>query len=469
MPQAVSLPNLRIPKPVTMTTSSFTAVILAAGMGTRMKSSLPKVMNRIGGLPMLGHVLKALAPLEPAQCCVVVGPGMDTVSAAAAPHPTAIQHDRLGTADAVKAARNVLGDGGDVKEQMIFGDSPFLSTATLADMITARESGAGVVVLGFRASDPTGYGRLVLGDDRSLDAIVEHRDATEEQRKIDLCNSGVMAIEGHSLFEMVDAVQNNNAKGEYYLTDIVAIARSMGKACMVIEADESELMGIDSKADLAVAEKRFQAAARANALEAGVTMHDPETVWFSHDTQIGLDVEIEPHVVFRPGVTIGDAVTIKAFCHLEGATVHTGATIGPFARLRPGADIGNNARVGNFVEIKNATLAEGAKANHLSYIGDATVGAAANIGAGTITCNYDGYLKSKTEIGAGAFIGSNTALVAPVTIGDGAIVGAGSTITEDVAKDAIASARGTQVEKPGAAARFRDRRRKLKAEKSKSD
>ena len=425
-------------------------------------------MNPVGGLPMLGHVLKALDPLKPERCCVVVGPDMEDVSTFAAPHPAAIQTDRLGTADAVKAARPVLGDRCEGTVLVIFGDSPFLQTDTISGMVRAREEGAAVVVLGFRAADPTGYGRLVLGDDGSLEAIVEHRDATEAQRKIDLCNSGVMAIDGNALFEMVDAVDNNNAKGEYYLTDIVAIARAAGNRCAVIEADEAELMGIDSKADLAVAEKRFQSLARIEALEAGVTMHDPETVWFSHDTKIGRDVEIEPHVVFRPGVTVGDGVTIKAFCHLEGATVHEGATIGPFARLRPGADIGNKARVGNFVEIKNASLAEGAKANHLSYIGDATVGLAANIGAGTITCNYDGYLKSKTEIGAGAFIGSNTALVAPVSIGDGAIVGAGSTITDDVAKDSIASARGDQVEREGAAARFRERRAKLKAEKSKS-
>lgn len=451
-----------------MTTSHFTAIVLAAGMGTRMKSSLPKVMNQIGGMPMVGHVLKALDPLHPKHCCVVVGPDMETVTAAVAPHPTAVQHERLGTADAVKAARPVLAGHCDGTVLVIFGDSPFLSTGTLADMIQARENGASVVVLGFRAADPTGYGRLVLGEDNSLEAIVEHRDATDTQRKIDLCNSGVMAIEGDRLFDLVDAVQNNNAKGEYYLTDIVTIAHASGHTCAVIEADEAELMGIDSKADLAIAERRFQGAARQAALDAGVTMHDPDAVWFSHDTQIGVDVEIEPHVVFRPGVCIGNDVTIKAFCHLEGATVADGAVIGPFARLRPGAQIGDKARVGNFVEVKNAILAEGAKANHLSYIGDAHVGASANIGAGTITCNYDGYLKSRTEIGAGAFIGSNTALVAPVSIGDGAIVGAGSTITSDVKKDSIATTRGDLVEKQGAATRFRHKRKRLKAEKSKS-
>lgn len=437
-------------------------------MGTRMKSTLPKVMNRIGGLPMLNHVLKSLETLQLKQCCVVIGPDMDNVRDAAAPHPVAIQQERLGTADAVKAARQVVGEKPAGTVLVVFGDSPFLLTGTMADMVEAREAGAGVVVLGFRAADPTGYGRLVMAKDNSLAEIVEHRDATSEQRRIDLCNSGVMAIDGDILFGLLDAVGNDNAKGEYYLTDIVAIARAAGRKCTVIEADESELMGINSKADLAIAEQRFQSDARRAALEGGVTLHDPETVWFSHDTQIGLDVEIEPHVVFRPGVRIGDGVTIKAFSHLEGATVDAGATIGPFARLRPGAVIGSGARVGNFVEIKNASLAEGAKANHLSYIGDATVGPAANIGAGTITCNYDGYLKSKTEIGAGAFIGSNTALVAPVVIGDGAIIGAGSTITENVSKDAIASARGDQMEKPGAAARFRDRRAKQKADLKKS-
>ncbi len=433
-----------------------------------MKSSMPKVMHRIGGLPMLNHVLNAVGTLGMEQCCVVVGPEMDDVSAAAAPHPVAVQHERLGTADAVKAARGVVGEKPTGTVLVVFGDSPFLLAGTLADMVEEREAGASVVVLGFRAADPAGYGRLVLDDDGSLSEIVEHRDATSEQRRIDLCNSGVMAIDGDILFDMLDKVGNDNAKGEYYLTDIVAIARAAGRRCTVIEADEAELMGINSKADLAIAEKRFQTDARLAALDGGVTLHDPETVWFSHDTRIGVDVEIEPHVVFRPGVVIGDRVTIKAFSHLEGAVVDSGATIGPFARLRPGAVIGAGARVGNFVEIKNASLAEGAKANHLSYIGDASVGAAANIGAGTITCNYDGYLKSKTEIGAGAFIGSNTALVAPVVIGDGAIVGAGSTITENVSSDAIASARGSQIEKPGAAARFRERRAKQKAELKKS-
>lgn len=452
-----------------MTTNQRTAIVLAAGMGTRMKSSLPKVMNRIGGLPMLGHVLKALDPLNCGQCCVVVGPDMENVAAAASPHPTAIQHDRLGTADAVKAARGVIGEVVDGTVLVVFGDSPFLTTETIANMVAARESGASVVVLGFRAADPSGYGRLILGDGNTLEEIVEHRDASEAQRAINLCNSGVMAIDGRSLFSLVDAVGNDNAKGEYYLTDIVAIARKNGGWCTVIEADEEELMGIDSKADLAFAEKRFQTAARNRALDEGVTMHDPDSVWFSHDTKIGVDVEIEPNVVFRPGVTVGDGVTIKAFCHFEGAVVQNGATIGPFARLRPGAEIGIKARVGNFVEVKNATLAEGAKANHLSYIGDASVGAAANVGAGTITCNYDGYLKSRTDIGAGAFIGSNTALVAPVVVGDGAIVGAGSTITQDVPSNAIASARGDHVEKPGAAERFREKRKKMKAEKSKTE
>jgi len=345
---------------------------------------------------------------------------------------------------------------------VVFGDTPFLRTGTLSRMLEASRDGAAVVVLGFDAGDPTGYGRLIRDAEGGLTAIVEHRDASAEERRITLCNSGVMAIAAERLFDLIDRIGNDNAKGEYYLTDIVALARADGLRCAVIEAPEAELLGVDSKADLAAAEARFQAARRAAALDAGVMMVAPETVWFAHDTEIGAEVEIGQNVVFGPGVSIADGATIKPFCHIEGARIGEGATIGPFARLRPGTEIGLNARIGNFVEVKNAVFAEGAKANHLSYLGDASVGKGANIGAGTITCNYDGYRKARTEIRDGAFIGSNSALVAPVEIGEGAIVGAGSVITRNVPADAIAVARADQRERTGQAVKFREARLKSK-------
>jgi len=443
--------------------ASDAAVILAAGLGTRMKSALPKVLHRVGGRPMVRHVIAAAEPLGLARTVVVVGPDMEAVSEAVAPHPVAVQQERLGTAHAVQAAREALGNSTDGTVLILYGDTPLIRTDTLESMRAARRDGAAVVVLGFRPEDPNGYGRLVLDGGGRLERIVEDRDASPAEKAIDLCNGGVMAVDGTRLFDLIDRVDNDNAKNEYYLTDIIALARSDGGDCAVIEARAEEVMGVDSRAALAQAEAAFQARMRARAMENGATLQDPETVWFSFDTVIGRDVTVEPNVVFGPGVTVGDGVRINGFCHLTGVTLETDAEVGPFARFRPGAVVGKGARVGNFVEMKNAVLGEGAKANHLSYIGDTDVGAGTNIGAGTITCNYDGFNKHRTVIGKSAFIGSNTALVAPVRIGDGAVVGAGSTIVRDIADDALSIARGAQVDMPGRAKALRE---KLAAEKA---
>ncbi|MHA1536304.1 MAG: bifunctional UDP-N-acetylglucosamine diphosphorylase/glucosamine-1-phosphate N-acetyltransferase GlmU [Alphaproteobacteria bacterium] len=443
------------PKRAILLTMDVAAIILAAGKGTRMKSDLPKVMHKLAGRSMLGHVLASVARLGPARTAVVVGPGMEAVARAVAPVASCVQGEQLGTGDAVKAAREVL-DGFAGTVLVLFGDTPFIQSSTLENMIAARAADAApaVVVLGFRPGDPGAYGRLVV-DGEGLQAIVEARDASPEELAIDLCNSGVMAIDGEALFELIDAIGNDNSKGEFYLTDIVRIARDRGLSCAHIEADEGELLGVNSRADLAVAEAIMQGHLRAGAMAAGVTLSDPQSVWFAFDTEIGNDVSIGPNVFFGPGVSVASGAEIKAFSHIEGAEIAAGATVGPFARLRPGARIGKGARIGNFVEIKNALIEAGAKVNHLSYVGDARVGARANVGAGTITCNYDGFNKSHTDIGAGAFIGSNTALVAPVRIGDGAIVGAGSTITKDVAGDALALTRAGQKAVEGWAAKFR--------------
>jgi bifunctional UDP-N-acetylglucosamine pyrophosphorylase/glucosamine-1-phosphate N-acetyltransferase len=405
----------------------------------------------------VSHVLASLAPLGLSRAVVVVAPGMDDVVAEVAPHPTAFQTEQLGTGHAARCAREALaGFDGDVL--VVFGDTPFVTTDTLTRMLARRRQpdNPAVVVLGMRPVDPSAYGRLILGADGALDRIVEHKDASEAERAVGLCNSGVMAIDGTVLWSLLSRLDNKNAKGEFYLTDIVSLARGDGRSCAVVEAPEAELLGINSRVELAAAEALFQNALRRRAMEAGATLTDPASVFFAADTRIGRDVVIGPNVQFGPGVEIGDEVEIRAFCHIEGARIETGAVVGPFARLRPGSVIGAAAHVGNFVEIKKSELGAGAKANHLSYLGDATVGAKANIGAGTITCNYDGFTKARTRIGAGAFIGSDTSLVAPVTVGEGAIVGAGSVITRDVPADALAIARGEQVEKPGWAKRFRE-------------
>ena len=404
---------------LTMSLQNCAAIILAAGKGTRMKSKLAKVLNPIAGKAMIGHVIDAIAPLKPSLNVVVIADDMKDVAAAVAPIYTAIQHGQLGTADAVKAARDVMADftanSTDSTIFILYGDSPFITTATLEKMLTARADGFTTISLGFNTDDPSGYGRLIMDNNGDLDAIIEHKECNAAQLKINLCNSGFMAIDGKYLFQMLDKITNDNAKGEFYLTDIVAIAKDQGLRAGVIIADEGELMGVDSKADLAKAEAKWQDKKRQDIMDNGVTMLAPDTVYFSHDTKISTDVLIEQNVVFGVGVTVDAGAVIRAFSHLEGAVVvKSNAIIGPYARLRPGAVIGNGAKIGNFVEVKNSTLGDGAKVNHLSYIGDAEIGAAANIGAGTITCNYDGFLKSKTIIGKGAFIGSNSALIAPI-------------------------------------------------------
>ena len=443
-----------------MTMTQIGAVILAAGKGTRMRSDRHKVLHPIGGQPMIHHLLDTLADLGAAREVLVIGDRRDQLEAALEGRDVAIaiQEPQLGTGHAVQAARDSLADF-DGTLLILYGDVPLVSGATMQALIDARAAGPDVVVLGFRPPDPGQYGRLVVNAAGHLDAIVEYKDASEDERAIGLCNSGMMAADAALLFDLLDQVGNDNAAGEYYLTDIVAIARARGLDVGVVEADAQELTGVNSRADLAVLEAIFQTRMRAAAMVAGVTLIDPTTVYFAHDTALGRDVVIEPNVVFGPGVSVADGAVIRAFSHLEGAAVDQGASIGPYARLRPGAAIGQGARVGNFVEVKNATLEAGAKANHLSYIGDARVGAAANVGAGTITCNYDGFDKYVTDIGAGAFIGSNTALVAPVKVGDGAIVGAGSVVTRDVPADALGVTRAQQKDIEGWAQRFRERKR----------
>ena len=451
-----------------MTKDPFAAILLAAGQGTRMKSLKPKVMHPLAGRPMILHLLDMLSGLKAARQLVVVGPGMELVGKAVAPIPTVLQQDRLGTGHAVLQTRAALQDfPGTVL--VLYGDTPLITAKTIEALLARRQRAPhpAVVVLGFRPSDPGEYGRLLVGPD-GLRGIVEHKDATPEQRSVTLCNSGVMAIDGRHLFALLDQIRNDSAKGEYYLTDIVGLAVAQGLKADFVEAEPEELLGVNSRAELAVAESVLQRRLRAKAMEGGATLTDPDSVFFSWDTALGQDVTIGPHVVFGPGVTVADNVEIRAFCHLEGAKIESGSAIGPFARLRPGARIESGAHIGNFVEVKNAMIGQGAKVNHLSYVGDARIGAAANLGAGTITCNYDGFGKYHTEIGAGAFIGSNSALVAPVTVGRAAIVGAGSVITKDVADGALAVGRGSQMELPGWADRFREKKQAEKTARGKT-
>lgn len=437
-------------------------ILLAAGQGTRMRSDRPKVLHALAGAPLLTHALEAAAALAPERLIVVTGHGAGEVAAAArAFDPTVAvvrQAEQRGTAHAVREAATALaGFEGDAL--VLYADTPLLRPETLAALLARRRAGAGVAVLGFNAADPGGYGRLVLAGDGGLERIVEAADASAEERALTLCNSGVLAADAATLLALAAEVRADNAKGEYYLTDIVALARARGLRAAVITCPEAETLGVNSRADLAAAERHFQARARAAAMAGGVTLSAPETVFFAHDTAIGRDVTIAPNVVFGPGVTVETGATINAFCHLEGCHIAAGAVVGPFARLRPGAEIAENARIGNFVEVKNALVETAAKVNHLAYIGDARIGAEANIGAGTITCNYDGVMKHRTEIGARAFVGSNTALVAPVAVGADALIGAGSTITEDVAAGALAVARARQEARPGLALKLMERLR----------
>jgi len=445
----------------------FAVVILAAGQGTRMRSDTHKVLHPIASRPLLLHLLDRVDALGADRRVVVVGKGREQVEAAIAGRDAtlAIQAEQKGTGHAVQQAAGALaGYGGPVL--ILYGDTPFVEAETLRRMLDRLdgENGPGVVVLASCPPDPLKYGRIILGEGDRIARMVEYKDATEEEREVRLCNSGMMAVRARDLFRWLAEVGNDNAAGEYYLPDVVNIAAAEGRDAVVIEGDPYETAGVNSRAELAHLELEWQRRRRERVLDEGATLIDPESVWFAYDTRLGRDVTVEPHVVFGPGVQVADGATIHAFSHIEGATIGLKASIGPFARIRPGTRLGDRARVGNFVELKKAEVGEGAKVNHLSYVGDASVGARANIGAGTITCNYDGFGKYRTEIGAGAFIGSNTALVAPVRIGDGAIVGAGSVITDDVEADSLAVERTEQRGIAGWAKRFRERMTRKAAE-----
>ncbi len=441
------------------------AIILAAGQGTRMKSDLHKVLHPVAGLPMLHHLLESLTAAGAARQVVVVGARREQVEASVAPRGVEIAHqaEQLGTAHAALQAKGALGDFDGVAI-ICFGDTPFLKPETIS-RLTERLSasdGPRVAVLGFTPDDAKAYGRIIADDGGNIAKMVEFKDASAEERAVKLCNSGVTAVRTSDLWPLLERVGNDNAAGEYYLPDIVMLALADGNCAVVVETDPDELIGINSRADLAEAEGIWQARRRIRAMDDGATLIAPDTVWFAHDTVVGRDVVIHPNVVFGPEVTIADKVEIKAFSQLEGATVASGCIVGPYARLRPGTRMEEGSRVGNFVEVKNAVLGAGAKANHLTYLGDATVGARANIGAGTITCNYDGYFKYQTVIGENAFIGSNSALIAPVKIGRDAIVAAGSTVSRDVADGELRLVRAEQLVKPGWADRFHDAMRKKK-------
>lgn len=450
-----------------MTARSNLTVVLAAGEGTRMRSTTPKVLHPVAGQPLLAHVLHA-APAGPGtSLAVVIGPDHQAVAAEVKrvrPDATTyVQHERLGTAHAVLAARDAIADGAD-DLLIAFGDTPLLSAETFARLRAPLRNGAALAVLGFRAADPTGYGRLLVEGDR-LVAIREQADASADERKITLCNAGVMAFDGRRALEIIGRIGNANSKREYYLTDAVAIVRDLGLEAVVIETSEDEVRGINTKTQLAEAEQVMQARLRKAALEAGVTMIAPDTVYLATDTTFGRDVTIEPFVVIGPGVSIADGTVIHSFSHIVQSAIGRNAELGPYARLRPGTSLGDGVKIGNFVETKASRLEEGVKVNHLSYIGDSHVGAKSNIGAGTITCNYDGYGKHKTEIGKGAFIGTNTSLVAPVKIGAGAYIGSGSVITRDVPDDAMAIERSQQTNREGGAARYREVKTRGKAPK----
>ncbi|PZX17649.1 UDP-N-acetylglucosamine pyrophosphorylase /glucosamine-1-phosphate N-acetyltransferase [Palleronia aestuarii] len=448
---------------------SISLIVLAAGRGTRMQSDRPKVLHEIAHAPLFQHALAAGMTLAPDRIVLVAGHGAAEVQRAAErldPRiEVVLQEEQRGTAHAVAQAGPAL-EGVEGDAFVLYGDTPFIRPETLQAMSAARADGAALVVLGFEAADPGRYGRIVA-ENGDVARIVEWKDATEAERAIRLCNSGVICADASLLFELVAEVRDDNAAGEFYLTDIVGLARGRGLSVRAVTCPEAETLGINTRAELAAAEAAFQTAARARAMAAGVTLMAPETAFFAHDTEIGADTIVEPNVVFGPGVRIAPGAHIRAFSHLEGAQVAPGAVVGPYARLRPGAEISKDARIGNFVEIKSAEIGAGAKVNHLSYVGDAVVGAGANLGAGTVTCNYDGVFKHRTEIGANAFIGSSTMLVAPVRVGAEAMTASGSVVTGDVPEGALALARARQVNKPGLARRLMERLRALKAARSK--
>lgn len=445
----------------------FAVIILAAGQGTRMRSDTHKVLHPIASRPLLLHLLDTVDRLGADKRVVVVGKGREQVEAAIQGRDVAIaiQSEQKGTGHAVQQAAEALA-GYEGPVIVLYGDTPFVEADTLRRMLDRLDGngGPGVVVLASSPPDALKYGRIILGQGDHIAKMVEYKDATEEERAVRLCNSGMMAVRAPDLFRWLSQVKNDNAAGEYYLPDIVNIAAAEGRDAVVIEGDPYETAGVNSRAELAHLEVEWQRRRRERALDDGATLIDPESVWFAYDTKLGRDVTVEPHVVFGPGVEIADGATIHAFSHVEGAVIGAKARIGPFARIRPGTHLGERTKVGNFVELKNAQIAEGAKVNHLSYVGDAKVGPKANIGAGTITCNYDGFGKYRTVIGAGAFIGSNTALVAPVSVGDGAIVGAGSVITREVEADSLALERSEQRGIAGWARRFRERKTRKAAE-----
>jgi len=444
------------------------SIILAAGEGTRMRSSLPKVLHPVGGLPMVGHVMRTALGAGSTEICVVVGPNHASVQEEVSRHGASRvfnQLDRLGTGHAVKQAREAF-DGATGNVVVLYADNPLVSTNTVATIAARLDDGADIVVVGYRPADPTNLGRLLTRDGRLL-AIREHRDASEEERKIGLANSGIIGFRAEALRAVIDRIDNKNAKGEYYLTDAVELANADGRRVEYIEADAGEVMGVDDRTRLAAAEAQFQRLRRDDFMKAGVTLKDPDSVWFSYDTEIGRDVTIFPNVVFGAGVKIADNVEIRAFCDIEDAVIGEGASIGPFARIRGGAELGADVHLGNFVEVKKSRIGAGTKAGHLSYLGDAEIGTKTNIGAGTITCNYDGVNKDKTVIGNNVFIGSNASLVAPVSIGDGAYTASGSVITEDVPADALAFGRARQETKPGYAPKLREKALAKKAAKGK--
>jgi bifunctional UDP-N-acetylglucosamine pyrophosphorylase/glucosamine-1-phosphate N-acetyltransferase len=443
----------------------FAVVILAAGQGTRMRSDTHKVLHPIASRPLLLHLLDRVDALGADKRVVVVGKGREQVEAAITGRDVtvAVQAEQEGTGHAVQQAASVLEDY-DGPVLILFGDTPFVEAETLRRMLDRLDGngGPGVVVLASSPADPAKYGRIILGEGDHIAKMVEYRDATADERAVRLCNSGMMAVRAADLFRWLAKVGNDNAASEYYLPDVVNVARAEGRDAVVIEGDPYETAGVNSRAELAHLELEWQRRRREQVLDEGATLIDPESVWFAYDTRLGRDVTVEPHVVFGPGVEIADGATIHAFSHIEGAVIGAKASIGPFARIRPGTRLGERSKVGNFVELKKAHVGDGAKVNHLSYVGDAEVGARANIGAGTITCNYDGFGKYRTVIGAGAFIGSNTALVAPVTVGAGAVIGAGSVITKDVEPDSLAVERTEQKGIAGWARRFRERQSKTK-------
>jgi bifunctional UDP-N-acetylglucosamine pyrophosphorylase / glucosamine-1-phosphate N-acetyltransferase len=451
-----------------MSRPGFAAIILAAGSGTRMKSAIPKVLHPVAGRPMIGHLLHALEPLAPAATIVVIGRQMDPVARLVAPAESVVQDAPLGTGDAVRtglaALTGRLAPQGPIEDVLVlFGDTPLLTTETLTALLDERRcSDAAVVVAALRPQNPDAYGRLVLGPDGGLERIVEIADASPQELAIPLCNGGIMVLAGRHAEDLVAALDRNNAKAEFYLTDIVPAARRRGLACHIVELPADELAGVNSRADLAAAEAAMQSRLRCHAMAAGVTLTAPETVFLCADTRFGRDVVVEPNVFFGPGVVVAEGALIRSFSHIEQAEIGAKAIVGPFARLRPGAVLEDKVHVGNFVEIKASRLGVGAKANHLSYIGDSSVGAGTNIGAGTITCNYDGFNKWRTTIGERAFIGSDSVLVAPVAVGDGAYIAAGSVITGDVPADALSISRGHQVDKPGRAIELRERLRSKK-------